>query len=163
MILPAQNESFPFLSFYEYPLVLPPMIIGKMATEKLKIIIIDDHQGFINAVKIFLRNRSDIEIVGEANDAFQFLEIIKTTIADIVLMDINIPEIDGLTAGKKALILNRELKVLGVTMSDDYNIHLNMLQNGFSGGILKNQFTNDFDKAINKLKTGEVYFPVLNK
>jgi DNA-binding NarL/FixJ family response regulator len=134
-----------------------------MGTEKLKIIIIDDHQGFINAVKIFLRNRSDIEIVAEANDAFQFLEIIKTTIADIVLLDINLPEIDGLTAGKEALIIDRRLKVLGVTMSDDYNIHLNMLQNGFSGGILKNQFTQDFDNAINKIRNGGVYFPVLNK
>jgi DNA-binding NarL/FixJ family response regulator len=139
------------------------MITRKMGTEKLKIVIIDDHQGFINAVKIFLRNRNDIEIVGEANDAFQFLEIIKTTISDIVLMDINLPEIDGLVAGKEALIIDRRLKVLGVTMSDDYNIHLNMLQNGFSGGILKNQFTQDFDKAINKIKIGEVYFPVLNK
>jgi DNA-binding NarL/FixJ family response regulator len=134
-----------------------------MGTEKLRIIIVDDHQGFINAVKIFLKTRNEILIVGEVNDAFQFQEIIKTTIADIVLMDINLPEIDGLDAGKMALINNRELKVLGVTMSDDYNIHFNMLQNGFSGGILKNQFTHDFDKAINKIKNGDVFFPVLNK
>jgi len=163
MILPVRNKLLPCHSFCQCLLVLPPMITGKMGNEKLKIVIIDDHQGFINAVKIFLRNRHEIEIVGEANDAFQFLEIIKTTIADIVLLDINLPEIDGLTAGKEALIIDRRLKVLGVTMSDDYNIHLNMLQNGFSGGILKNQFTNDFDKAINKIKNGGVYFPVLNK
>jgi len=134
-----------------------------MGPEKLRIIIVDDHQGFINAVKIFLRNRHEIEVIGEANNAFQFQEIMKTTVADIILMDINLPEIDGLDAGKIALISDRELKVLGVTMSDDYNIHFNMLQNGFSGGILKNQFTQDFDKAINKIKNGEVYFPVLNK
>ena len=132
-----------------------------MGTEKLKIIIIDDHQGFINAVKIFLRNRGDIEIVGEANNADQFHEITKKTVVNLALMDIHMPEIDGLTAGKDALVINRNLKVLGVTMSDDYNIHLNMLQNGFSGGILKNKFTEDFDKAINKIKNGEVYFPVL--
>jgi DNA-binding NarL/FixJ family response regulator len=134
-----------------------------MVSKKLRIVIIDDHQGFINAVKVFLRRHSDIEVVGEANNAFQFLEIIKTSLADIVLMDINLPEIDGLEAGEKALIMDRRLKVLGVTMSDDYNIHMNMLQNGFSGGILKNQFTQDFDKAINKIKNGGVYFPVLNK
>ena len=139
------------------------MIMGKMGIEKIKIVIVDDHQGFINAVRIFLRNRYGIEIVGEANNALQFLEIIKTTITDIALLDINLPEIDGLIAGKKAIIIDRRLKVLGVTMSDDYNIHLNMLQNGFSGGILKNQFTQDFDKAINKIKNGEVYFPLLNK
>jgi DNA-binding NarL/FixJ family response regulator len=133
-----------------------------MGTEKLKIIIVDDHQGFINAVKVFLRNHNDIEIVGEANNAIQFYEITRTTIADVALMDIHLPEIDGLTAGKEALIIDRRLKVLGVTMSDDYDIHLNMLQNGFSGGILKNKFTEDFDKAINKIKDGGVYFPALN-
>jgi DNA-binding NarL/FixJ family response regulator len=142
---------------------LPLKRKGEMVSKKLRIVIIDDHQGFINAVKVFLRRHPEIEVVGEANNAFQFLEIIKTSLADIVLMDINLPEIDGLEAGEKALIMDRRLKVLGVTMSDDYNIHLNMLQNGFSGGILKNQFTQDFDKAINKIKNGGVYFPVLNK
>jgi DNA-binding NarL/FixJ family response regulator len=142
---------------------LPLIRKGEMGSEKLRIIIIDDHQGFINAVKVFLRRHPDIEVVGEANNAFQFIEIIKTSLADIVLLDINLPEIDGLEAGEKALIMDRRLKVLGVTMSDDYNIHMNMLQNGFSGGILKNQFTQDFDKAINKIKNGGVYFPVLNK
>lgn len=151
------------LSFLSTPISFALEDVGeRMGTEKLKIVIIDDHQGFINAVKVFLRNRNDIEIVGEANNAIQFHEITKTTIADVALMDINLPVIDGLTAGKDALIMNRELKVLGVTMSDDFNIHLNMLQNGFSGGILKNKFTEDFDKAINKIRNGGVYFPVLN-
>jgi len=134
-----------------------------MGNQKHKIIIVDDHQGFINAVKTFLRNRNDIEIVGEANNAVQFYEIIKTIHADIILMDINLPEINGLTAGENALFMERQLKILGVTMSDDYNIHYNMLQVGFSGGILKNQFTQDFDEAINKIINREVYFPVLKR
>jgi DNA-binding NarL/FixJ family response regulator len=164
MISPTQDESFPCLPFFQLAVVLSSMMIGRiMGTERLRIIIVDDHQGFINAVKIFIRNRHGIEVVGEANNAFQFQEIMKTTVADIILMDINLPETDGLDAGKIALMTDRELKVLGVTMSDDYNIHFNMLQNGFSGGILKNQFTQDFDKAINKIKNGEVYFPILNK
>lgn len=134
----------------------------KMDNQKIKLIIVDDHQEFINAVKIFLRSRSDIEVVGEANNATQFNEIIETIISDIVLMDINLPDIDGLTTGEKALLMESHLKVLGVTMSDDFNIHNNMLQVGFAGGILKNNFTQDFDKAINKIIKGEVYFPILN-
>jgi DNA-binding NarL/FixJ family response regulator len=132
-----------------------------MGTQKLKIIIVDDHQAFINAIKIFLRKRTDIEVVGEANNALQFQEILKNTIADLILMDINIPGIDGLCAGENALKMDRNIKILGVTMSDDYDIHLNMLEVGFSGGILKNQFIQDFDQAINKIMNREVYFPVL--
>jgi DNA-binding NarL/FixJ family response regulator len=134
-----------------------------MGNQKIKIIIVDDHQAFINAIKIFLRKRTDVEVVGEANDAFHFQEILRTTFADVVLMDINLPEIDGLMAGEKALEMERHLKIVGVTMSDDYNIHYKMLQVGFSGGILKNHFTKDFDKAIIKINNGEVYFPVLNR
>jgi DNA-binding NarL/FixJ family response regulator len=133
-----------------------------MGTQKLKIIIVDDHQAFINAIKIFLRKKTNIEVVGEANDALQFQEILRNTFADIILMDINMPDIDGLSAGKKALNMERQVKLLGVTMSDDYDIHLKMLEVGFSGGILKNQFTRDFDKAIDKINNGEVFFPVLN-
>jgi DNA-binding NarL/FixJ family response regulator len=59
--------------------------------------------------------------------------------------------------------MERQLKILGVTMSDDYNIHYNMLQVGFSGGILKNQFAQDFDIAITKIINREVYFPVLKR
>lgn len=134
-----------------------------MGTQKLKIIIVDDHQAFINAIKIFLRKRTDIEVVGEANNAMQFQEILRTTFADLILMDINMPEIDGLKAGENALKMERHLKLLGITMSDDYDIHFKMLEVGFSGGILKNQFTRDFDKAIDKINNGEVFFPVLNR
>lgn len=133
-----------------------------MIGEKKKIVIVDDNQGYIDAVKLFLKNRNDINVIGEANDAFQFFEVIKNETPDIVLMDINLPKIDGLIAAKRALVKNENMKIIGVTMSDDYNIHFDMHRLGFKAGILKNNFSQDFDKALNSINNQCIYFPILN-
>ncbi len=133
-----------------------------MIGEKQKIIIVDDNQGFIDALKYLFENRNDIEIIGEANDALHFFELIKDITPDIVLMDIYLPEINGLIAAKLALVKNNQMKIIGVTMSDDYNVHFDMQRIGFQAGILKTNFTTDFDNALKNIKNENKYFPVLN-
>lgn len=133
-----------------------------MIEEKQKLIIVDDNQGFIDALKFLFKSRNDIEIIGEANDAFQFFELIKENTPDIVLMDIYLPEINGLIAAKRALVKNNRIKIIGVTMSDDYNVHFDMQRIGFQAGILKNNFTVDFENALKNINKESKYFPVLN-
>lgn len=128
-----------------------------------KIIIVDDNQRYIDAVKMLLKTRTNFQVVGEANNAYDFFEIIKNTSADIVLMDINMPGINGLIAAKRALLLNINLKIIGVTMSDDYHVHIDMMRIGFMGGLLKNQFTENISVAIEEIEKGEKYFPVLRE
>ncbi len=133
-----------------------------MIFEKLKIVIVDDNQHFIDAIKLLLWKRSELEIVAEANDAHQFFSIMHSMQVNLVLMDINLPDINGLIAAKRALIQDRFLKIMGVTMSDDYSIHLDMLRIGFKAGILKSKFSKDFDEALKTIQNGGVYFPILN-
>lgn len=124
--------------------------------------IVDDNQAYIDAIKTMLELRNDLEVIAEANDGKEFLEMLKKQSPDLVLMDINMPGIDGLMATKLGLVENWSMKVLGITMSDNPELHLTMLQLGFSGGILKNNFTSDFDKALNAIVNDGVYFPLLN-
>lgn len=130
--------------------------------EKLKIVLVDDNRAFIDAIKAIFSFRDDIIVVGEAFDGKEFLELLKTCSPDIVLMDINMPEMDGITATKNGLIEDNNIKIIGVTMADNVNIHMDMLHYGFSGGILKNQFTAQFDEALKAITSGNVYFPLLN-
>jgi len=132
-----------------------------MEKQKSRIVIVDDNQGFIDAIKILFRNRTDIDVVGEATDGFKFLEIVEKANPDIVLMDINLPVMDGLETTAKALSKNDQLKIIGVTMSDNFIIHFDMLKKGFKAGILKNNFSSDFDIALQSISNGEVFFPVL--
>lgn len=133
-----------------------------MVKQKYKVIIVDDNQGYIDAVKTILSFRDDIRVIGEANNGPDFLELIRQQTPDLVLMDINMPQMDGIVTAKKGLNEDCNMKLIGVTMFDDIEVHLQMLQVGFSGGILKNNFTIDFDKALNTIKSGGVYFPLLN-
>lgn len=132
-----------------------------MTSEIKNIIIVDDNQHFIEAVKLLIKTHTSLNIVAEANNAGQFFDIIKHTTADLVLMDINMPETNGLQAGEKSIKINKELKILGVTMSDDHNIHRNMMRTGFCGGLLKNQFSKNLTEAIQAITKGEKYFPLL--
>jgi DNA-binding NarL/FixJ family response regulator len=134
-----------------------------MASEIKKIILVDDNQRFIDAVKMLLKTRTKLQVVGEANNAYDFFDIIRKISADMVFMDINMPGINGLIAAKRAMLLNKNIKIIGVTMSDDYNIHIDMMRIGFMGGLLKNQFTQDISVAIQEIEKGEKYFPLLRE
>ncbi|MFA9390104.1 MAG: response regulator transcription factor [Prolixibacteraceae bacterium] len=129
--------------------------------EKIKIVLVDDNKSFIEAVKAIFSFRDDLEVVGEAYDGFQFLELLKTCSPNVVLMDINMPNMDGILATKKGLIEDANMKVIGVTMADNVDIHLNMLHFGFAAGIQKDRFTEQFDEALHAALTSQVFFPVL--
>ena len=64
--------------------------------EKIRIVIADDHQLFRNGLKILLNAFPEFEVIAEASNGEEFLRIIKNTQADVALMDINMPEMDGI-------------------------------------------------------------------
>jgi len=130
--------------------------------QKYKIILVDDNKAFIEAIKAIFSFRDDIEVIGEAYDGVQFLKLLKTCSPDIVLMDINMPNMNGIIATKNGLIEDNNMKIIGVTMADNIDIHIDMLHFGFVGGILKDKFTEHFDKALHAITSGDVYFPLLN-
>ena len=129
--------------------------------QKIKIVLVDDNKGFIEAVKAILSFRDDIEVIGEAHDGLEFLNLLRAVNPDVVLMDLNMPNMNGIMATKNGLIEDSNIKIIGVTMVDSTDVHLDMLHFGFKGGILKDQFTEQFDEALKTVLSGEVYFPLL--
>ena len=130
-------------------------------TKKVKILLVDDNKAFVEAVSAVLSFRDDVEVIGIAYDGTEFLELFKKCSPNVVLMDINMPNMDGIMATRKGLIEDNKIKVIGVTMADSVDIHLDMLHFGFSGGIQKDLFTQQFDEALKAVLNGEVYFPLL--
>ena len=82
----------------------------------IKLAIAEDHQSLIDGLKIFLEYEDDIKIVGEANDGERLLEIVRLKNPDIVLTDIRMPKMDGITATKEIKKHFPQCKVIAFSM-----------------------------------------------
>jgi len=126
--------------------------------EKIRIIITDDHQLFRNGLKILLNSFPEFEVAGEASNGNEFLELIKTVRADIVLMDINMPEMDGIEATRKGLKTNPEICIIALSMYGEEEYYYKMVDAGAKGFLLKDSDISEVKEAILTVMKGGSYF-----
>jgi two-component system response regulator NreC len=129
-----------------------------MISKRLKIIIVDDNISFRNAVKLFLQNEMNCEIIGEISDGKEFLKLKNINRADLVLMDIQMPEKDGITATKEWCLLNPRTKVIAITMFTDKAYLLPLIEAGFKGCIYKTNFFSKIRDVFQKVLDSGIYF-----
>jgi len=126
--------------------------------KKHKIIIVDDHEIFRTGLKLLLNKIDDVNVVAEASNGQEFLDIIRKHKADLVFMDINMPVLNGIDTTEIAIETNPNLKIIALTTFGD-NEYLNkMIYAGVEGFMLKNSTLDDFKKAINKVINGGNFF-----
>jgi DNA-binding NarL/FixJ family response regulator len=126
--------------------------------EKIKIIIADDHQLFRNGLKILLDSFPEFEVVGEASNGEEFLKMIKNVKADIALMDINMPELDGVDATRRGLKICPELNIIALSMYGEEEYYYKMVDAGAKGFLLKDSDISEVQEAINTVIKGGSYF-----
>ena len=126
--------------------------------EKIRIIITDDHQLFRNGLKILLNAFQEFEVVGEASNGEEFLRIIKNTPADVVLMDINMPEMDGIEATRKGLKLCTSIDIIALSMYGEEEYYYKMVDAGAKGFLLKDSDISEVKDAILTVRKGGSYF-----
>jgi len=125
--------------------------------DQISVLIADDHTIVRSGVRMLLEAESDIRVVGEALNGREALELAESLQPDIVLMDITMPEMDGLEATKQLKTRFPQINVLVLTMhrSDDY--FFEMLKAGASGYILKGAKTSELISAVRIVHQGEVF------
>ena len=116
----------------------------------IKILIIDDHQLFREGVKRILEFEETFEVVAEGNDGAQAMDLYEQHNPDLVLMDINMPEVNGVEATAKLIELNRDAKIIILSIHDDENYVSHALKSGALGYMLKEM---DADTLIAAIKT----------
>ena len=126
--------------------------------EKTRIIIADDHQLFRNGLKILLNAFPEFEVTGEASNGEEFLKMLKTTHADVALMDINMPEMDGIEATRKGLKISPELDIIALSMYGEEEYYYKMVDAGAKGFLLKDSDITDVKDAILTVRKGGNYF-----
>ncbi|NJO88154.1 MAG: response regulator transcription factor [Chloroflexia bacterium] len=129
-----------------------------MVTEKIKAIIVDDHQMFRNGLKSLLEQENWAQIIGEASNGQEFIEQLPLTDPDIILMDIDMPVMDGIKACEIALERNKNLNIMVLSMYDDYSHYSKMISLGVKGFISKSAGKTELEKGITAVSKGEYYF-----
>lgn len=123
-----------------------------------KIIIVDDHKIFRDGIKSLITIEEIAEIIGEASNGKEFIDMLEHKTPDIVLMDISMPVMDGIEATKKALEINPELKILALSSFGDEEYYYKMINAGVKGFVLKNASIEELELAINEIADGDSYF-----
>ncbi len=126
--------------------------------KKIKVFLVDDHKLFRNGLSILMENEKNILVTGEAENGRQFLEYIEQKQPDIVLMDIEMPVMDGFQATKMVCDKYPGLKVICLTMFGEEHYYLKMIEAGAKGFILKNSDIDEVIKAIKTVYNGGTYF-----
>ncbi len=129
-----------------------------MSQAKSKIIIVDDHRLFRSGLKYILNEIPEIEVIGEASNGKEFLELLKYLNPDLVLMDISMPEMNGVEACQKALEKDPTLKILVLSMFGDDAYYNTMIDIGVKGFILKDSDNSELLTAIKTIVSGNSYF-----
>lgn len=126
-------------------------------TKIIRVIVADDHTIVRSGVRLMLEAEADIEVVGEASSGREVVRQVSSLGPDVVLMDIGMPDMDGLEATRAIKGEHPDTQVLALTMhrSDEYLFE--MLRAGASGYILKGANTEDLIHAVRVVGRGEVF------
>ena len=119
--------------------------------QEINVFVVDDHQIFLDGIVSLLDDEPNIKIVGTAHNGKQAIDRIKTQKVDVVLMDINMPEMDGIEATKQLKKINPNIKILMLTMHSEPRFIKECLEIGAKGYVLKNISKDDLLKAIDSV------------
>ena len=126
--------------------------------EKIKIIIADDHTIFRQGLRMLLAQEDDMEVVGEAADGIEALELAKKHNPDIILLDIAMPNMDGVQVAGKIKKSLPQIKIIVLTSFSDDQFLYEFLKLGVSGFVLKDSASQELIYSIRKSHEGMVFF-----
>jgi len=122
---------------------------------RIKVLVADDHVIIREGILSMLSSSSVIEVVGEATDGEEAVRIAKALMPDVVLMDINMPNLDGVTATERIIAENPHIKILVLTVSEDSQDLVKAIKAGARGYLLKDTDKSALIKAIEAIYKGE--------
>lgn len=123
-----------------------------------KIIIVDDHLIFRQGLSTIIGTENIATVIGDASNGKEFIDLLNQLTPDLVLMDIDMPYMNGMEATKKALEIMPNLKIIAVTMFGEEEYYYKMIELGVKGFILKTSGITEIEKAIHDVMLGESYF-----
>lgn len=128
--------------------------------KKIKILLADDHQILLDGLRSILEMEADFEIVGTAQNGIEVLQLLENHEIDVLVLDLNMPRMDGIETTNIARKKYPDLKILILTTNDEGSIITNILKNGATGYLLKNTSQSQLVRGIRLAAEGKT---VLNE
>ncbi len=127
-------------------------------SRRVRVIICDDHNAYRNCIRSSLHTEGSIEVVGEAADGLQAVSRTLEYNPDVVLMDLEMPRLDGLEATRRIKQAASHIKILFLSMYDDEDIAGRCMEAGASGYVLKGITCTQLTDAILAVDSGRMMF-----
>ena len=131
--------------------------VGIPMGSKIRIVVADDHPIFRDGLCKLLALEDDFEVVAQAQDGRQVLDVLQQYAPDILLLDLKMPGLDGLATLQRLQAVKNKTRVIVLTASDDKNEFVQAMKLGTSGIVLKQTATELLIKSIRKVHAGEIW------
>ena len=126
-------------------------------TQNVRVLIVDDHPMVAEGIQSILESYDDIDVVGTLGDGQAVLDQLNTLVPDVILMDLNMPKMGGLTATEMVLEQRPQTRILILSMHDGAEYVSSALSHGALGYVLKDVPTEEIRTAIDAVMRGETY------
>jgi DNA-binding NarL/FixJ family response regulator len=123
----------------------------------VRIVVVDDHLILIQGIKKLLESRPGLQVVGEAHDGHEGVELVGRLKPDIAIVDITMPVLNGLDAARKIAKVSPDTKTILLTMHKENPYVFEAIEAGVHGYVIKNQTGGDLLRAIEEVTVGRVY------
>lgn len=124
----------------------------------IRIVMADDHEIFRDGFRLMISRQEDIELLGDAADGKELIELVKEHKPHVVITDVKMPKMDGIEATKLLLKDYPEIGVIGLSMFDEEDLIIDMLEAGARGYLLKNADKHEVADAIRTVYQEEPYY-----
>ncbi|MEA1874033.1 MAG: response regulator transcription factor [Bacteroidota bacterium] len=124
----------------------------------IKVLLVDDHKIVRDGITALLKSEKTIKLVGECTDGSEVMGFLASNKVDVILMDIMMPNINGIEAGKMVMEKYTDMRILTLSMNNDFDYIQEMLEISAAGYILKNTGGAELIKAIKTVAEGKPYF-----
>ena len=131
------------------------MLTGR--TMVVKVLIVDDHEIMREGMSALLHKYSEFEMVGQAADGRQAMEMVSRLKPDVVIMDVGMPNLNGVDATKQLRALYPDLKIMALSTHSDGSVVAKMIKAGASGYMLKESAFDELVEGLNTLLEGKTF------
>jgi len=123
----------------------------------IKIILADDHALIRDGLRMMIDRETDFEITGQASNGREIVDMIKKRAPDIVIMDISMPELNGIEATRQIKEINENIKIIALSVHSEVSFVRQMLKAGASGYLVKHSEFKELVQAIRTVADGQLY------